>query len=1716
MSLYPQAIDSDSEIPMINDNLSEAGGLVINALRDAIFAMQTEIGIIPAGSAGTLADRLDVSLNADGTIKSSALSSVGLVTLPITNSQVGSNAGIEESKLSLTHSTSDLHTLTTANSVLINSVNSFLNELSSDFTLHLSGSTYLSDGSTSAKHVLSQIDLNIVPTDSRDTSYTWLGLFDKTGTQRVATNAAAALLEINDDLIDHENAITDAHVATAISVDTDNFNEIPITANTIQKALDYLDDSEVINMGQHRATQHANAISRIARIESLFLGDGYADVIVSPTSVTTYLVHNPNVTPVDDLSIGDDIVKFVPSNSNFTFDAQFSKVRPGDVIRINYANGVEAQFIIDSIRYIPGTEWIVRINGTNLYDTTNALAMITKPLYDDNTYGVLAVAPVNARNSSGQIYTNILTSVIIGHPRAASALGLGFDAGQLNNHHYNLYLEFYPTGNPTEKTISLPAIDVTGNEGITPGKYTLQSVVHNTNNKLREIGYNLRLLAFEYNGEFGLMAADVIDNASFAIITGDNSSGTLVTGTYLNNVIGGDTLDTFDALGFGSTGSNIASPAFQSSWTDETAAQLPTKIITPAKYRYAIVNGQKIDTFADTYLATDGYWDGYISARNVIGITNVETTYTILSDLKAAGLRAGKTITIQPTIEYNDPDYFDVDYGRFIIKNVNFTEPCGASGPSTEITVINGLHASGSGFGFSSSPSLPVKIYFSYDSVGFDSQNVIDSSISSDDFRRHHEIFINDEGKTFSHERARLPRQSETTSLLNSSNWHILSVSEKLRGYQDSDPLVFNKNIRLYILSYDSTSGEFDGYLGQRIESTINITKTGPISTGRKNIPVKFYDETGIDYVEMIFDDQNPYPGNNVISTAIPRYIDIELFPSLIPNDELFLLATCEVNWDPESGQDIVQYVINRRDFGSVDEDDFTDSAINFISQADKYIHQNGVVSGLTYDQTGSNGEVFYKGGIAFVNGKIVLTNNGSVTIPQIYPQGTALPQTVNWIVCVNEFGNFVPVLLTTSKQQYFGTVGASNYYLQSVTFEELTNKRKDLTPISLIVATIASITISSVTDMRKIIVDNDSTIPIVWNSEDVSGNFNSIESVVNWITYSNKSKNFVNVRGTFNIDTEIDLSGFTNLVIFDGTESTFNISSDNGILLGDNLTLRNFTFNYSGTGTPASANSLINIGNGCLYSDTAIDNLTIENCVFTNTTDNQRPPFILMQVPSGDTLRNINIKNNTFNDSAASTDLTKSQAAIVIITANDDSDPALIIDSNIENNKCKQYQGIYVTTIAGGAGAEAPGLNALNVNILNNNCGIIGILTAATSNALSIKRSFGISVDNNTCKIIGSLFGDGRTFPDSGELAYGIGNITVINNKSNWILFHNRQISASNQYSTLQINNNILTGFDDGFLGLFTPTVPNYAIYVFEVSNTDSAETLIEGNKIQFGYYSGTWGYDRGISCGCSATITNNIIRGLNASATGIHVSNDEGGTSVKRYIVTNNKIYRGTANITNYIAVPGSSSSTHEGFVCDNYFDSATIDGSAVTVINNIPDNWVITRNKNQTFVALIAVSSGNWSINGIAVGTDTIATSDSTITFDVSTPNANKVTLAYNDGSVHNNFRWNLSLLDILPENVKVTGLSFIYNSGIASPSTGAITIGSKFTTNTETNSTATISSTGDNTVTVTMAGAGMVRYGNAASEVTPFVYINFDLNNASPFNVVVSNLKITYRY
>lgn len=1704
MTVYPGALDDDSTIIRIDDNLSELGTAAINQARAAIFALERELGINPSGSVSSVATRFDVAHNADGSIKSSALTSVGLATLPIVDNQVASSAGIKETKLSLDFSTGDLNTLITANSSILTTLAAFTTTINSNLLIHINGGVTLSDGSTAARHVASHIDLNAVTTDPRDTSFSWTGLIDKDGADRTATTVATGLLQINNALTTHENLTASAHPATAITVNTDNFTELPSTATNVQTVINALDDTDRLQIGVHRAIQHSNGVPPTARSEDLVL-DGYSQNIVPVTQVAAFLLDPPATSPVDNNNNGDDLIKFLPTNTGFLFDSQFAQVKIGDVIRVNYG-GVEASYGIESLRHVPGLEWFIRLNGSNLFNRDGydgyAFARIDRPLFDDNTRGVLAVAAAN-----NDLDPTILSSVVVAHPRSASVVGIGFNANKLDAIHYKLYLQLYPSGDPTEKIISLPAIDVTGNAGITPGKYTLASVIATTNDALRAAGFNYRFIAFEHQGEFGIMLSDPIDKASFSIVNGTLSGATLGIGIFTENVIG-DALDGLDAFGFGASAAAIASPSFTSSFSSSTAALQPTKVIVPLKRRNYIVNGVRRDDLAAAPMTiSDGYWLGTITARTVIAATTVETEYTVPLDLSAAELKAGKTITIQPTVGFTDASYLDADYGRFIIKSVAFPKSCPTDTvTSTVIRVISGIHGAGTPIASSSSPSISVRLYFSEDSVSFNNLHLSDPISAGTTYNRFHEIYVDDAGKTFSHERARMPKQVGTVALIDTTDrWTIKDVSSKLRGFSDSTGL--RKFVRFYILSYDSASSEFDGYLGEP-DSGDGIFNTGEVITSRKNVTNRFFDNTNIDFIELEFNDEDVSPGNDILPTNSPRYVDIEIFSTLARDDEFMRIASCELD-----GQE-VQCVIDRREFGSISEKDFTDSAVDFISTGDRFLHENGVLKGLSFDIAGTDDrELFFNGGIALVNGKVVTTNNSSVVIPEVAETGAVLPDIITWAVCINESGQFVPIIITPTKQQFFAVKpsGGANYYVQSVTFDELIATRKDLTLISIVTATIASITLSE-TDARRFIGDGVTGFSLTSDNGLFVGSFVSLAAVAQWVKNSNAGGFVIEIRGG-SITTDLtELSDFGGKsVVFDGrnykssgdtftfssaitlddnlkfiginfnssnsvtsgndcvfTDCEFTFSGRRGLGLSSGISVKGCSFDYIPTGlTLASSNNINMLADlaGCIFiNEISVTKAVVEDCEFsTSSYDNAtlRVPYIACLLDNDNIVEGLRIVNNRFLDNTA-----HAFNAAIAILANDNvaGAGALLANSVISGNYCDQEQGIHLTTNNTFVSAGSAGLSSINNIIENNNCGMIGHMLSAEVEDIAVSTGLnkinGIKISGNTCKAIMPVDNTGRF--DFGSFTFrpsALPETVIDSNYCSWIsvLVH----------SSSHVTNNTLQA--QAAASSHSPDPLETAI--LPIGTREGASCVVSNNTVRAGGFDATTHtYALGIFANIidNLIIKGNTIEGI-APATSITTAPiviGDTSTTAPKLIVQGNMLARGTSVVDAYILVTGDDSVT--GIISDNVFDGYTIDdvttppgtfdtGDVILFSSSPKPSVVAERNINQTVTIKPGVMFGNFAVNDVVSGDTGVSSiiGASRKVFDDGLPGVStEAVFHYISTDAEIIFTWDVSLADLLPLNSNVVSISlgvglFItpptitgdFQADIYSPATGS---------------------------------------------------------------------------
>ena len=273
MSNYPTKIDTDLELPLVIDGVTENASSLINGIREAVVAIETALGINPQGSENDLSTRVANALNSDGTIKSSALPST-LVDLPLSNSQIGASAGIVESKLDLDVGTQVLQNQVSSNDVDIANLQQSLAALLTRYGLHIGGISDRHD-SDHINHILAD-------------GYSF----------GIGTNVETALDYLFGRLNAHRDAqVIREHYASAVEYTPSAVVEgIPnfITSTNVQGAIDDVEIAIIEEIRQHNDLAHSDGVGN----DGYLLFGGQAAVNDASLKLTRY---QPNS--------GTDIVK---------------------------------------------------------------------------------------------------------------------------------------------------------------------------------------------------------------------------------------------------------------------------------------------------------------------------------------------------------------------------------------------------------------------------------------------------------------------------------------------------------------------------------------------------------------------------------------------------------------------------------------------------------------------------------------------------------------------------------------------------------------------------------------------------------------------------------------------------------------------------------------------------------------------------------------------------------------------------------------------------------------------------------------------------------------------------------------------------------------------------------------------------------------------------------------------------------------------------------------------------------------------------------------------------------------------------------------------------------------------------------------------------------------------------------------------------------------
>src|SRR5690606_22061130 len=400
------------------------------------------------------------------------------------------------------------------------------------------------------------------------------------------------------------------------------------------------------------------------------------------------------------------------------------------------------------------------------------------------------------------------------------------------------------------------------------------------------------------------------------------------------------------------------------------------------------------------------------------------------------------------------------------------------------------------------------------------------------------------------------------------------------------------------------------------------------------------YDSNHVDFIDIEFRELGIDPGTE-ITNGVARQVTIEIFDTLREHDQFFALAGVSHN-------DLsFRSVTDLREFGTLSEENFTESAIKFIQAGERILHANGVVRGFKYIGVGDTGSILqFTGGTALVNGAFVSLDSFDVKLPEVK---TSSSDTVDFFICVTQTGQLHAVIKDTGSQ--FFEVD-DNYFVESLGFKEIVDKRKDLCIVAKVSAQIAdqdggptTYSLESVLDARRFVFNQDINEWTVALQEDgYFTTFRSASAMKCWaIEYGIKEFLFVHE----NIDSEIDLTGISSDVTIK-SKKPVTVTSEVGFRAGSNIHFYDFDFIYNApfaslpTGFPGvnyNDTANVNLDAACILFDPVssdMSNISVKKCSFTRTVSGQRAPFVMATIGDDGYLSDVEFSKNIFVPMAA------------------------------------------------------------------------------------------------------------------------------------------------------------------------------------------------------------------------------------------------------------------------------------------------------------------------------------------------------------------------------------------------------------------------------------------------------------------------------------------------
>lgn len=327
-SKYPNNIDTSKELPVLRDDIIQHGSKIINSLRSAVIQLEKTLGTNPQGFEGnTVSARLNTSIDDLGNIKREALEYLNLLSGPISDSDVKSDAAISEDKLKLDFSTRFLYNQAESLKRLIDEIDKFLEDINSKLSSHLSADA-------KNRHSGKNIKIEAIPKSISDIA---IKESEELSLKDLLNKIFSEHFNYTGRDITQDN---NSHLANQIYFENSNFNVLEST--DVQSAIDELSGASNSDMEAHQIEMHSNSKTKVYSKESEIaaaFSASFSSYSYLSESKGTYIVP---ITPFENDNISkSNFIKLILEEENYYYNiTEVRRDSSGLVDRISIAESI--------------------------------------------------------------------------------------------------------------------------------------------------------------------------------------------------------------------------------------------------------------------------------------------------------------------------------------------------------------------------------------------------------------------------------------------------------------------------------------------------------------------------------------------------------------------------------------------------------------------------------------------------------------------------------------------------------------------------------------------------------------------------------------------------------------------------------------------------------------------------------------------------------------------------------------------------------------------------------------------------------------------------------------------------------------------------------------------------------------------------------------------------------------------------------------------------------------------------------------------------------------------------------------------------------------------------------------------------------------------------------------------------------------------------------